>query len=630
MKKIYLVALLAFGFLSNANSQDAKTHRTCASHDVHERMISSDPNYAVNQALIENQTAAYIQSGQASRAVVTIPVVVHIVYNTSAQNISDAQILSQMDVLNEDFAKTNADASLIPSVFAGLAANTQIQFCLAKRDPSGNATTGIVRRSTTVTSFSSNNAVKYTANGGSNAWDATKYLNIWVCNLSGGLLGYAQFPGGAAATDGVVCLYTAFGRVGNVVSPFHKGRTATHEVGHWLNLRHIWGDANCGNDLVNDTPTQQTSNTGCPAFPKVTCGNGPNGDMHMNYMDYTNDACMYMFTAGQSARMNAVLVSGGARYSLLSSLGCTPPSATCGVPTSLSASSITSSSATLNWGAVSGAVSYNVQYRVNGGSTWTTTTSTTNSRAISGLAASTTYQYQIQTVCSGSSSAYSAIASFTTSASVCADPYEPNETSTAAKAFTLGVPNTARISSTTDKDWYVFSNTSTQKNIQVTLTNLPADYDVKLYNSALTQIGISQAGGTTSELIKYNNGAVGTYYIQVYGYSGANSTACYTMTTTISSTAFRGSEDINVAEEFKIVPNPAVNEASVWYTSKYNGTAKIRITDMLGRTVKMWDASISEGSNIISAEISGLNEGIYLVQLQAGDDIQISRMMIRK
>ena len=144
---------------------------------------------------------------------------------------------------------------------------------------------------------------------GSNAWPRDSYMNFWSCNLGGGLLGYAQFPGGPAATDGVVMLYSTVGSISSpgTASPYNLGRTATHEVGHWLNLRHIWGDANCGNDLVADTPTQQTDNGGCPSFPHVTCSNGPNGDMFMNYMDYVNDAAMFMFTRDQATRMNAAL-----------------------------------------------------------------------------------------------------------------------------------------------------------------------------------------------------------------------------------------------------------------------------------------------------------------------------------
>jgi hypothetical protein len=140
-------------------------------------------------------------------------------------------------------------------------------------------------------------------------WPTDRYLNLWVCNLGSNLLGYAQFPGGPAATDGVVILYAAFGTQGTATAPFNKGRTATHEVGHYLNLRHIWGDRNdcTGNDFVTDTPPAGAANFGKPKFPHITCNNGPDGDMFMNYMDYVDDAAMVMFTTGQVARMNATL-----------------------------------------------------------------------------------------------------------------------------------------------------------------------------------------------------------------------------------------------------------------------------------------------------------------------------------
>ncbi|HRD58718.1 MAG TPA: M43 family zinc metalloprotease [Ferruginibacter sp.] len=296
-----------------------------------QKQIEADPATTSRMQQIEDFTSQYIanRGRNTTEAVKTIPVVFHIIYNTAAQNISDARILGQLDVLNKDFAKLNADIGLVPSVFAPLTANTEIQFCLAQRDPTGLATTGIIRKSTTVTQFVyPTNNMKFTATGGSDAWPRDQYLNIWVCQMSGGILGFAQFPGGAANTDGVVLLTGSVGSVSSpgTTAPYHLGRTATHEVGHWLNLRHIWGDAFCGNDFVDDTPTQQQDNFGCPSFPHVTCSNGPNGDMFMNYMDYTNDACMYMFTLGQSVRMNALFATGGFREALLSSQGCLQPS----------------------------------------------------------------------------------------------------------------------------------------------------------------------------------------------------------------------------------------------------------------------------------------------------------------
>ena len=178
--------------------------------------------------------------------IITIPIVVHIVYNNNNENITDLQIQSQIDILNEDFRRLNADTTNTPLAFQSLAADCGIEFCLANTDPNGNTTTGITRTSTSQSSFSTSDDVKYTSSGGIDSWNTSEYLNIWVCDLSGGLLGYAQFPGGSASSDGVVCDYQYFGNIGTATSPYDLGRTTTHEVGHWLNLRHIWGDSNCG------------------------------------------------------------------------------------------------------------------------------------------------------------------------------------------------------------------------------------------------------------------------------------------------------------------------------------------------------------------------------------------------
>jgi hypothetical protein len=240
---------------------------------------------------------------------ITIPVVVHVVHRTDEENISDAQVKSQIDALNRDYRLKNADKSKIPSAWKGLAVDSNIEFVLATKDPAGKKTTGITRTATKVDSFGVHDEVKSSKTGGVDPWPTDRYLNFWSCNLGEGLLGYAQFPGGPTKTDGVVILCRAFGTTGAVKAPFNKGRTATHEVGHFLGLRHIWGDMNdcTGSDFVADTPRARASNFGKPKFPHITCNNGPNGDMFMNYMDYVDDAAMVMFTAGQVARMNATL-----------------------------------------------------------------------------------------------------------------------------------------------------------------------------------------------------------------------------------------------------------------------------------------------------------------------------------
>jgi len=259
--------------------------------------------------------------------VITIPVVFHIVWNTNAENISDAQVQSQLDILTEDFRRLNSDADGTWSQ----ATDTEIQFCMASVDPNGNPTNGITRTNTSTSSFSANDNMKFNSSGGKDAWPAGDYLNFWVCDLSGGLLGYAQFPGGAASTDGVVCDYQYVGDIGTATAPFNLGRTGTHEVGHWLNLRHIWGDGNCNaDDFVSDTPVSDASNVGC-AIGHVSCGTT---DMVQNYMDYSDDACMNLYTVGQRDRMRALFDPGGFRESLLSSNGCgsaTGPTCTDGV-----------------------------------------------------------------------------------------------------------------------------------------------------------------------------------------------------------------------------------------------------------------------------------------------------------
>jgi hypothetical protein len=278
---------------------DRPIRRTCATMAVHERLLRTVEGYAEARSEIENHALRALASGSVGRAGCTeIPVVVHVVYKTDEQNISDAQVASQIDVLNADFRKRNADASSAPAPFAPLAGDARIQFALSE----------VTRTKTTEDSFSDDDAVKRVAP----ASPADTYLNVWVCQLGGGLLGYAQFPGGPAATDGVVILHSGFGTTGTAAAPFNLGRTTTHEVGHWLNLRHIWGDdgTGCaGDDFVPDTPNQGGPNYGTPTFPTVSCANGPNGDMFMDYMDYVDDAAMVMFSADQVTRMQAALDS---------------------------------------------------------------------------------------------------------------------------------------------------------------------------------------------------------------------------------------------------------------------------------------------------------------------------------
>ncbi|TNE53716.1 MAG: hypothetical protein EP338_10735, partial [Bacteroidetes bacterium] len=611
--------------------------RSCGTTDHHEKLVKQNPQIQHNLDQINHFTEQYVKNGVKNKAVVTIPVVVHVVYSNSTQNVSTSQIQSQIAVLNEDFRKLNSDASSVPSTFASLAADCEINFCLASVDPNGNPTSGIVRKSTTTTLFTDDDRVKSNSTGGSTPWNTSEYLNLWVCNLGTGLLGYAQFPGGPAATDGVVINYTAFGTTGTAQSPFNLGRTTTHEVGHWLNIYHIGGDqyGGCGNDQVSDTPTQKGGSTsngtgngygqnyGCPSHPLVRSGecSGTTAEMFMNYMDYTDDACMYMFTNGQKSRMQALFAAGGARASLLNSGGCgggtstpsycaasssnvsyewisnvtlgsinnnstanggysdytnistnlsagsaysisltptysgstyteyfkvyidynddkdfedagelvyssagttttvsgsfTVPSGTstgakrmriimkdgsisgpcisytygevedytvnitaaaptCNAPGSLSASSITHESAYLDWATVSGASSYTVQYKTSAASTWTSATTTASNYSLSGLSASTTYNWRVRTNCSSGNSSYVTGSNFTTSSApvVCNAPSGLSTSAIGETTATLswnavsGANNyTVQIKTSSSSSWSSLSASSNSLNV---------------------------------------------------------------------------------------------------------------------------------------------------------------------
>jgi Secretion system C-terminal sorting domain/Pregnancy-associated plasma protein-A len=258
-----------------------------------------------------------------SNQIIYVPVVVHVLYNNQDQNISDAQIISQMISLNNDFSFNNTDKINIPIAFKNLAADTKIKFCLAKIDPQNKNTNGIIRKYSPTQSFKQDDAMKFSKSFGDDGWDSKKYLNIWVCNLQGKALGYTINTATQAELDGIVINSDVFGTIGKLRLGFDKGRTLTHEVGHWLGLSHIWGDKTCGSDGVEDTPTQYSYNYGCPSFPKVsTCSPNTNGDMFMNYMDLTDDVCMNMFTYGQKNKMRAMFAKNGLRNSFLLASAC--------------------------------------------------------------------------------------------------------------------------------------------------------------------------------------------------------------------------------------------------------------------------------------------------------------------
>lgn len=463
----------------NVQNAQKETSVSCGTTDYLNQQILSDPSLKSRMNTIEQGIQSHL-SGKISQesvaSVITIPVVIHVVYNTAEQNISDAQVLSQIDVLNEDYNKANADRINTPAAFQPYAASANVKFVLAKRDPNGKATNGITRTATANTSFSTNNYVKFNSYGGHDAWPTGQYLNIWVCNL--GLCGYASYPGSTVSVDGVVVKYNCFGRTGVLQTSYNKGRTATHEVAHWLNVHHIWGDGTCADDLVGDTPTQEKANFDYPVYPHVSSCNTTPGDMFMNYMDYSADGARNMMTLGQVNRMTATL--NGPRVSLLSSLGAVDPSgtttttttvATCNVPSGLYSTLITANGATLKWSST-GAASYSVRYKSTTSTTWNTVSTTSTSFAISGLSSSTNYEFQVASVCSSTSlSAFSSSSMFITGATTtivaaCNIPGGLNATQINKNSATLNWYSTGaasynvRYKATTSSTWITVSSAS--------------------------------------------------------------------------------------------------------------------------------------------------------------------------
>jgi hypothetical protein len=492
---------------------------------------------------------------------------------------------------------------------------------------------------------------------------------MWVCNFGGAsssLLGYATFPTDAGTfKDGVVMGYKYFGVNPTVGGVYGYGRTATHEVGHWLNLRHIWGDATCGNDLVSDTPTQSTSNGGCPTFPHVTCSNGVNGDQFMNYMDYVNDQCMNMFTLGQKARAQALFAAGGARVSLLTSGGLGGGTTACAAPTGLTSSAITNTSATISWIAVSGSTGYTAQYKASTSTTWLNATVSGTSASLTGLTAGVTYNFQVQNKCSATSFTAS---SFTTSGGTTTPTYCASKGSSVADEWIASVKlakgTTTLFTNASGANAGYGNFTATAYNVAPgsaltitattgwTSTAYSEGWAVWVdYNRdgtfAATELVYSRAAGTTATATGTftvpTTATLGTVRMRVSMKYNAIPTACETFsygevedyTLNISTSAVRENMEVAAAQsvnsEMNVYPNPATSEATIaYYFANATETATISIYNLQGQEFAKQTLKNVEGNVTYPINVSELKAGMYIIALQYGNTKEVKKLVVTK
>ena len=454
------------------------------------------------------------------------------------------------------------------------------------------------------------------------------------------LLGYAG-GGGIAWLNGLCNSQTRYKMAySGISSSFQNVPTfswsvevVTHEQGHLMGSKHTHACAWNGNNTAID---------GCgptAGYTEGSCATGPVpsssvGGTIMSYCHLLGSVGIN-FNNGFGPQPTTLIVNNINGASCLTACS---GGGTCTAPTGLSAGSITSNSAVLSWVAASGASSYTLQWKASSASTFTQVTGiTTTSYSLSGLAAGTSYDFKLLTVCASGSSAYTGITSFNTAAGACSDNYEPNNTNGTAVVIPVNTTVTARIGSATDQDWFRFSNTTAQRNIRVTLTNLPANYTLRLYRGG-TVLATSSNSGTNDETIVYNTNTVSNNYrIRVIGVSGAyNNSLCYALNVQIGATAFStmgmdaGTDGFTPDEEVvTIYPNPASDAVNIVLPPSEQGTL-VELLDGLGRTIESFSSGSSIATSNISFDVSAQPEGIYLVRAVRGDEVTVQRLVIRR
>lgn len=573
MKNILLLPFICVSLY--AYSQKVTERSKCYSDLSFSERALKNPELIQQRYLSESRSQKWIKdnsgfSKNQRNGILTIPVVFHVVYNTGDsinQNIPDSLILSQLDVLNTDYRRKNADTVNTRVVFDSIAADLGIEFCLATIDPNGNPTSGITRTPTTAQFFQSptNNAVKYDSTGGKSAWPTDQYLNIWVCDMSlfsiPFVLGYAQFPGDNPATDGVVLQFQFVGRTYNATYPTNNlGRTATHEVGHWLGLHHIWGDTanlcSAYNDYVFDTPDATSQSQQNCNLTANTCNDSGNPfwngynppNMVENYMDYSSEQCMNTFTFGQSDRVWSFLATD--RFGLFNSNGC-------------------------------------------------------------GIQALNAFVFITDPVCPDSCSA---TAEINPVAGTPPYAYLWNDALAQTDSIATGLCPGDYICLVTDADndsVYVNVNIASPLNIVTNYAVTPASCSTCL--DGIIEISTQFANppfvftldgsmAQSDSLYVYLN--PGTYYIEI-------TDSCGTVTgDSVTVTMFNSIDELNVLNEFTLQPNPA-SETVLFSFGKNNFSKKMELYNAIGEII----LTENTNSNSLIKDISNFPIGVYIVRI---------------
>lgn len=657
MKRTFSIILLFFLFIGTLAAQ-----RTCASQDYFLEQMEKHPEMRHKLESFKSSLEKRKREAEARNfTVVTIPVVFHIVHNGdpvgTGENLSESLILAQLQQLNDDFSLMNSDVNLIPAFFLPLAANTMIQFCLAERTPDCQATTGILR-------FNGNQAdwtraqIESTLKPAT-VWDREQYLNIWTVRFSvaeGGLLGYATFPGGPADLDGSVLLYSSVGSLSNpnpAGGNFGKGRTATHEVGHWLNLFHIWGDATCGDDQVADTPVHETNNSDCPSHPKTNnCNGTTNTEMFMNYMDYVDDNCMHMFSVGQSDRMNDLFVEDiGLRVNLKASSACSA-TGQCYCSAAALDEAANEKISQVNFGGISKSSVSNTGYQ-----NFTTTTGMVTTGSTYAFSASISNGFSTDQILVWID--YNQNGSFTDAGEL----VYTSSTGTGPHSTNIAIPNTALTGTTRMR--VRLHDTSSGPNstpcgnsdfgqvedyslsIQAALPVEFSRFDVykagkneallewelaQQNNIQLFEVEMAAGNGLNFETVatvpvhaapfyQYTRGnlAPGNYYFRLL-YRDRNGQTTYSPVRKIE----LGKGDA----PFSVTPNPVRDVLYIRGTGTASSLLTLRITDQLGRILKEQQVELSDGSCAI--DVRDLPDNIYFFQIQRERDTQSGLILVKK